>query len=186
MHVTSNAQNFSQAYYHYRFNHTLHVHVNSFLGTFISNSNICFPYNLILLTALRRKIITLTSKSLRIKRKVLSNELWRTIKLTKYIIRREINERAKRVANNGETYFRLQHTPVSCGNGDGNRHGHRTGQQHQQQQRLVPSTAPPPSAPTRGGIISGGNGPNCPSDSKPDAGSPLLSISEVTNTLLNQ
>ncbi|KAL0115719.1 hypothetical protein PUN28_010919 [Cardiocondyla obscurior] len=86
----------------------------------------------------------------------------------------------------------LQHATVSCGNGDGggNRHGHghRGGQQHQQQQqRLVPPSAPPP--PPRSGIISGGNGgngPNCPTDSKPDAGSPLLSISEVTNTLLNQ
>jgi len=83
----------------------------------------------------------------------------------------------------------LQHATVSCGNGDGgggrHGHGHRSGQQHQQQQqqRLVP-----PSAPSRSGIISGGggNGPNCPTDSKPDAGSPLLSISEVTNTLLNQ
>ncbi|KZC08036.1 Aryl hydrocarbon receptor [Dufourea novaeangliae] len=96
---------------------------------------------------------------------------------------------APRVANNCWTYFRLQHTPVNCGNGDGSRHGHRPGQQHQQQQqpqRLVPSCAPPPPAPTRGGIITGGNGPNCPSDTKPDAGSPLLSISEVTNTLLNQ
>lgn len=93
----------------------------------------------------------------------------------------------KRVANNGETQlFRLQHAAVSCGNGDRNRHGHRPGQQHQQQQRLVPPSAPPSSASARGGIISGGNGPNCPSDSKPDAGSPLLSISEVTNTLLNQ
>ncbi|KAL0115717.1 hypothetical protein PUN28_010919 [Cardiocondyla obscurior] len=85
-----------------------------------------------------------------------------------------------------------EHATVSCGNGDGggNRHGHghRGGQQHQQQQqRLVPPSAPPP--PPRSGIISGGNGgngPNCPTDSKPDAGSPLLSISEVTNTLLNQ
>lgn len=185
MHVTSNAQNFSQAY-HYRFNHTLHVHVNSFLGTFISNSNICFPYNLILLTALRRKKLRSRLNRWELKGKFYQMNLWRTIELTKYIIRTEINEGAKRVANNGETYFRLQHTPVSCGNGDGNRHGHRPGQQHQQQQRLVPPTAPPPSAPTRGGIISGGNGPNCPSDSKPDAGSPLLSISEVTNTLLNQ
>ncbi|PBC32348.1 hypothetical protein APICC_08943 [Apis cerana cerana] len=76
---------------------------------------------------------------------------------------------------------RQTHAPVSCGNnGDRSRHGHRAGQQHQQQQRLVPPSAPPPppSAPTRGGIISGGNGPNCPSDSKPDTGSPLLSISE--------
>ncbi|XP_076293896.1 aryl hydrocarbon receptor spineless isoform X2 [Lasioglossum baleicum] len=79
-----------------------------------------------------------------------------------------------------------EHAPVSCGNGDGSRHGHRPGQQHQQQQRLVPSSAPPPPTPTRSGIISGGNGPNCPTDTKPDAGSPLLSISEVTNTLLNQ
>ncbi|KYN50393.1 hypothetical protein ALC57_00030, partial [Trachymyrmex cornetzi] len=85
----------------------------------------------------------------------------------------------------------LQHATVSCGNGDGgggrHGHGHRSGQQHQQQQqqRLVPPSAPPP---PRSGIIGGGggNGPNCPTDSKPDAGSPLLSISEVTNTLLNQ
>ena len=64
-------------------------------------------------------------------------------------------------------------------------HRHRTGsgsngQQQQHQQRGV--------------VLSGGGGGDqlvdaagvCLGDPKPDAGSPLLSISEVTNTLLNQ
>ncbi|XP_043479191.1 aryl hydrocarbon receptor protein 1 isoform X2 [Leptopilina heterotoma] len=54
-------------------------------------------------------------------------------------------------------------------------------QQQQQQQRLVLSNAS-----SRGGVVGLNDGSVCPTDSKPDAGSPLLSISEVTNTLLNQ
>ncbi|XP_023290698.1 aryl hydrocarbon receptor isoform X2 [Orussus abietinus] len=82
-----------------------------------------------------------------------------------------------------------EHITVNTGNcgintvGGGNRHGLGHGHAHgigQQQQRLVPSSAPPR------GVIGNPNGVSCPTDTKPDAGSPLLSISEVTNTLLNQ
>ncbi|XP_046747183.1 neuronal PAS domain-containing protein 1-like isoform X2 [Diprion similis] len=59
-------------------------------------------------------------------------------------------------------------------------HNHQQQQQHQhqQQQQRVVSSGPPQSSRC---------GPNNGlTDSKPDTGSPLLSISEVTNTLLNQ
>lgn len=72
----------------------------------------------------------------------------------------------------GDDDFMSQH--VINGNGSGHleqqQHVRGTGQQQhrQQQQRLILSNDV------------------CLSDHKPDAGSPLLSISEVTNTLLNQ
>ncbi|XP_015609713.1 aryl hydrocarbon receptor protein 1 isoform X3 [Cephus cinctus] len=67
------------------------------------------------------------------------------------------------------------------GHGHGHVHVHGNGQQQHQQQRLIPC-----SASSRGGVVGSHNGVGCTADSKPDAGSPLLSISEVTNTLLNQ
>lgn len=97
-------------------------------------------------------------------------------------------------------YFWLQHITIVSGNGDngiGTRHSHVHGtqqqqhnlqqqqqhqqQQHHQQQQLLVSSVPSPRI-----IIGCHNVTGCVTDNKPDAGSPLLSISEVTNTLLNQ
>ncbi|XP_044574637.1 neuronal PAS domain-containing protein 2 isoform X3 [Cotesia glomerata] len=76
-----------------------------------------------------------------------------------------------------------EHVTIVSGNGDGLGrlgHGHTPGaQQHYHQQLIISSVA-------SRSLLGCLNSASCLSDTKPDAGSPLLSISEVTNTLLNQ